>query len=777
VKVPLGVFICRCGGNISGTVRVEEVADVVRKVEDVKVVRIADFLCSKPGLDMIKDSIRRFNLEGVVVASCSPHMHEETFRDALEEAGLNRYRLVHVNIREQCSWVHTRGATEKALDLILAGIARARVLKPLEEIEVEVSRDIMVIGGGIAGITSALHLAEAGYKVYLVERRPSIGGRMAQLSKTFPTLDCAPCILSPRMSDVERNPNIVLLTNSEVSSVTGGPGNFQVRIHVRARGVDPEKCLKCGRCERECPVETADEFEEGLLRRKAIHLPFPQAVPSAYTIDFEACTRCGRCAEVCPAGAINLEEGEREIEVRVGSIIVATGFDLLDAERLRSYHPQHPNVVTALQVERLIEDELTAGRVLKKADGSRVKSIAYILCAGSRDPHRGLPYCSRICCPYAVKEAILLKEFLPYLRIWIYYTDMRMSGRGFEEFYRRARDLGIRFIHGKPGEVRPTEDGLLEVVAEDIDSGVILRNLVDMVVLCTGVVPSKGTEELARKLGIPLADDGFIASRHPKLDPISTLRDGIYAAGMALGPKDIHDSVVDGKAAAAHAMGFVGDGRRLLDPIKPRLVGECDGCLRCVESCGYNALTFDGEKPVVDLFSCVGCGACVSACPRGSLELPHYTGVQLEAEVQGLLSRRSDEVVLVGFFEDKICYTAADNAGTSRISYPPNIRIVRVPSTALLDERLLLKTLLYGADGILLCEDEGSRELKIAERLVASMRSTLSELGIEAERVHLQPMVLPIFRVLPEYISRFQQRVSRLGKIGEEEREKLKGLL
>lgn len=773
----IGVFICRCGGNISGTVNVEEAADAIRKVPDVAVVKLADFTCSKPSLDTIKDSIKRYKLDAVVVASCSPHMHEETFRNAVEEAGLNRYKFVQVNIREQCSWVHNRGATEKAVDLILGGIARATVLEPLEKIEVNVSRDIMVIGGGIAGITSALHLADAGYKVYLVERRPSIGGRMAQLSKTFPTLDCAPCILSPKMSEVERQGNIVLLTNSEVMSVSGGPGNFKVAVHTAARGVDPRRCLKCGRCSSECPAETSDEFEENLLKRKAVHLPFAQAVPSAYVVDFETCTKCGKCAQVCPAKAIDLEDTGTDTTLTVGSIIVCTGFDLIDAHRLKTYSPEHPSCITALQMERLIEEELTVGKVLKKDDGSRVKSIAYILCAGSRDPHKGLPYCSRVCCPYAIKESILLKEFLPYLNIWIYYTDMRMSGRGFEEFYRRARDLDIKFIHGRPGESRPVEGNRLEVVAEDIDSGTMLRNLVDMVVLCTGMVPSKGTEELAQKLAIPVGEDRFIASKHPKLDPISTLREGIYAAGSALGPEDIHEAVVDAKAAAAHAMNFVAGGKRSLDPLKPRLIGDCDGCGHCSEICNYNAVKLEGNGPIIDVFSCTGCGACVAACPKGVLELAHYTTRQLEEELKALLSRKSDEPVIIGFFEDKICYTSADNAGTSRISYPMNIKIMRIPSTALLNEELVLKAFFYGADGVFLAESEAGKELQIAEALLNVVRKDVAAIEIEGDRVHLQPMVLPTFRMLPEFVSRFQLTVSKLGKIPDAKREKLWTLL
>ena len=769
----IGVFICECGGNISGTVDCEKVREAVRGLPDVSVTRISDFLCAKPGLQMIRDSIRRRGLDRIVVACCSPHMHEEMFRNVVEEEGVNRYQLVHVNIREHCSWIHDRGATEKAISLVIGGINRARTLQPLKDVEVDVCRDVLVIGGGVAGITAALQLAEAGFKVNLVERSPSIGGRMAQLSKTFPTLDCSLCILSPRMAEVEINPNIRLLTNAEVASVAGGPGNFKVAVNVRARGVDIDKCLKCGRCTTVCPTEVPNEFEEGLYPRKAAYMPFPQAVPSSYVIDFENCTRCRACVEACPPDAINLEEEDRVVELDAGAIIVATGIDLIDEERLRVYHPERGDIITALQMERLIENELTEGKVLRTEAGGRVKSIAYILCAGSRDPHRGVPYCSAVCCPYAIKHAVLLKKHLPYLKIWVYYTDMRMTGRGFEEFYTDAREKGIQFIHGKPGEVTPTPDGGLEILVEDLDTGLMLRNDVDTVVLCTAIMPSKGTEELASKLGIALGEDLFIASKHVKLDPISTLREGIYAAGAATGSKDIHDSVIDARAAASHVVNFIGEGRLNIDPFKPVVTGECDGCGVCIEVCPRGAVSLEGSNPVIDIVSCNGCGACVSACPKGVLQMPNYTSEALEEEVKGLLAGSDSDIVLIGFFDDKISYTAADNAGTSRLSHPTNLRIVRTPSTALLTREILLRTFGHGADGVMIWEAEETPEANIAEKLVEGVRAELREMAVEEERLHFRPMVLPIFKVLPRFISDYAAEIRRLGKLPEEKRSML----
>ncbi len=769
----IGVFICRCGGNISGTVDCERVRNAVKGIEGVKTARINEFLCSKPGLQVIRDSIQKSGLHSVVVACCSPHMHEKMFQNVVEEEGVNRYQLVHVNLREHCSWIHDKGATEKAISLVKGGINRALALEPLEDEEIEICKDVLVVGGGVAGITAALQLSGIGFSVNLVERDFSIGGRMAQLSKTFPTLDCSPCILSPRMAEVENDGNIRLYTGADVMGVSGGPGNFRVAVKLRARGVDSDKCLKCGRCAAVCPTEVLSEFEVGLYTRKAVYLPFPQAVPSSYAIDFENCKRCGSCVEACPADAINLNEEDRVIELDVGSIIVATGFDLIDEGRLKGFHPEHPSVVNALQMERLIENELTEGKVLTKEGGSRVKSIGYVLCAGSRDPHRGVSYCSAVCCPYTIKQTVLLKKFLPFLRIYIYYTDMRMVGRGFEDFYREARDKGIQLIHGRPGEVTPLPNGNLEILVEDIDTGLMLRNELDLVVLSSAMVPSKGTDELASKLGIALGEDFFIASKHVKLDPISTLREGVYAAGAATGCKDIHDSVIDARAAASHVVNFIGDGRLNLNPFKPIAVAYCNGCGDCVEVCPKNAISVEGSNPVIDVVSCNGCGACVSACPKRALQLPNYTSEAILEEVEGLLEDVGDEVALIGFFDDNISYTAADNAGTARMHYPTNLKIVRTPSTAILNKDIVIKTLALGADGIMICEVEESQEEERAEKLLEEVRNELEGIGVEPERVYLRPMVLPIFKVLPKFISDYTEKIKRLGRLPEEKREML----
>nr|MDO8134405.1 FAD-dependent oxidoreductase [Candidatus Njordarchaeum guaymaensis] len=770
----IGVFICRCGGNISRTVDLEKAKVEISELEDVSTVEIAEFLCSDLGLQMIRNDIKKLGLKRVVIAACSPHMHEETFRNSIAGAELNRYLLEHVNIREHCSWVHNDidKATKKAIDLITGGVFRARELEPLEPLEVEVSKKVMIIGGGIAGITAALQLADLNHEVILVERRPSIGGRMAQLSKVFPTLDCAPCILSPLMADTKAAPNIRVSTLSEVEEVAGGPGNFRVKVRIRIRGVDVDKCLKCGGCEKLCPVTVSDEFEEGMYKRKAIYMPFDQAIPSAYVVDFKNCIKCGKCAEFCPVNAVDLEKDDEQMTLKVGAIIVATGFDLLNDKRIMRRYLSHPQCITSLQLERLIENELAAGKVLKTPIGQRIKKIAFILCVGSRDPHLGVEYCSRVCCPYSIKEAVLLKKILPYLDIWIYYTDIRMSGRGFEELYRNAMEMGIKFIRGKPGEVTVDSSGNIELIAEDADTGYLLRNNVDLVIACPALVPSEGTDKLADLLKIPLGADNFISEKHPKVNPVATFRGGIFAAGVALGPKDIHDCVVEARAAASQVAEFIGDGKRVLDPIKPRLISECEECMQCVSICPSKAIFFE-QGFYVDKSSCTGCGACVPACEKNALELAHYTKKQLESTIKGILYKSREFPVLLGFLGDQTAYPTADATGISKLQYPHNIRIMRVPSTALISHSLILETLTWGADGVILGEKDGSIEAHLTITQIDAAKVKLSNLGGDERRIIFQPLLLPMSKALSHILSRHTDLMKQLGKISEGTRLKI----
>jgi len=763
----VGVFVCECGGNISTTVDMGEVCSQAMGLPDVVHAEHVPFLCAKPGVEAVKASIKDDSLDRVVVASCSPHMHEGMFREAVAEAGLNPYLMEYVNLREHCSWVHSdkAEATRKAVNLVRGGVYRARALEPIEVGVQKVDPNVLVIGGGVAGITSALQLADAGYRILMVERSPSIGGHMAQLSKTFPTLDCAPCILGPRMGDVGKHPRITLITDATVEKVSGQVGNFHVTIRRNPRFVDSEKCVSCGRCAEKCPVTVPNEFDLGLYSRKAIYKPFPEAVPATYVIDPKACKRCGLCAKLCPAGAVNLNEEATTLDYDVGAIIVATGFDLIDPSPWKNFQGDK-NVLTGLQMERLAIRELAAGNILRKADGGRVRDVAYVLCFGSRDSHKGVPYCSGVCCPYSVKQAILLRKTLPYLRVYIYYNDLRMNGRGFEEFYSEARELGVRFIHGKPDGVAVTPEGKLRLVAEDKDSGLLFENEVDMVVLATAMIPSSGTAELAKILGVSLGDDYFVAEKHPKMAPVSTQRPGIFAAGAVLGPKDVRNSVADGQAAAAEAVRLLSRGEIPLGPVKPILnVGLCDGCGDCVEVCPTQAISLTSGKAVVNKASCNGCGICVPACGKGALDLDFYRRRQLEEQIRGVLEDRAEDVRVLGFFGDEVAYSALDAAGTARINYPGNIRVVRIPSTALIDTRLILHAFASGADGVVLFETDGSHEAKISEQRVEETRKALAELGIEAERVAVQPVLLPLFRVMGELIAGHTKRIRGLGKL------------
>ena len=772
----IGVFVCHCGTNIAGTVDCKAVTEDILNAPGVVFSKDNTYTCSEPGQNEIVEAIKKHHLTKVVIASCSPKMHERTFRKTLESAGLNPYLLEVVNLREQCSWVHKdkAAATRKAKALVRGGVRRAAVLDPLQPSEVSLSKDVLVIGGGIAGISASLQLANSGYKVNLVEREASIGGRMAQLSKTFPTLDCAPCILSPRMVEAGAHPNIDLMTRSEVVAVEGTPGNYEATVRMSPRGVDPKKCTGCAKCEKVCPAKVPSEFEEGLYERKAIFKPFAQAVPASYVVDFESCKDCGACEKVCTAKAIDREEKERKVTLKVGGIIMATGFDMFDVGKLGEYDTTLPDVITATQMERLMINEAGAGMILKRrADGARVKKVAFVLCAGSRTRQVGMPYCSKICCNYATKQAVILRKTFPYMQVYIYYIDMRTAGRGFEEFYARAQEeFGVRFFHGKVASIQGGGKGVL-VRAEDVALGEIVENEFDMVVLCTAMLPSRGTAELARSLKVPLGEDGFVSEKHPKLDPVSTHRTGIFAAGAVIGPKDVRDSVVDGRSTASHVMEFLGTGKMQIDPVKAQVVdgSKCIECMACVAVCPARAITVE-RMPAIDQIACVGCGACVSECPTSVFDLAHYTGVQIRQELEGLLEDTSDEITILGFFGDVLSYVAADSAGTARMEYPPSIRMVRVPSAARAGREEILTAFALGADGVALSDEEGGEVAHVIERRLEALRPELDSLGIGKDRVTFIPMLLPIYKVLPKMIETFDKKVSSMGKVPPEVRAK-----
>ncbi len=647
----IGVYICHCGSNIAGTVDTEEIARFAQGLEGVMTARDYKFMCSDPGQELIKKDIRELGLNRVVVASCSPTMHEPTFRRACQEAGVNPYLFEMANIREQASWVteDKEAATEKAKALVSAAVKRVYYHQPLETREVPVNPNTLVVGGGIAGIQAALKIADSEHKVYLVEKDPSVGGHMAQLDKTFPTLDCSACILTPKMTQVGSHPYIELLTYSEVEEVSGYIGNFKVRIRKKARYINEELCTGCGLCQTKCPWKADSEFEAGLSKRKAIYTPFPQAVPNIPVIDREHCAyflsgKCRACEKFCEAKAIDFEQKDKVIEVEVGSIILATGFNLFDPTPIYAYgYKRLDNVITSLEFERMVNSAgPTEGNIVLK-NGSAPESIAIIHCVGSRD-EKYHEYCSRVCCMHSMKFAHLIKEHTS-ADVYEFYIDIRSFGKGYEEFYNRVLNEGTVFIRGRPAEITniaetPEEEGKLIVQFEDTLVGKQSRLPVDMVILSCALEPQLDAEAIARLFNISRSADGFFLEKHPKLEPVSTMTDGIFLAGCCQGPKDIPDTVAQASAAAAEALAMIGKGRVEIEAATA-VVDEriCSGCQVCKLVCPYNAIDFDEEKKVcrVNEALCKGCGACIAACFSDAVSLNHFTNEQIVAEMEGAL--------------------------------------------------------------------------------------------------------------------------------------------
>lgn len=662
----IGVFVCHCGSNISATVDCERVAEVASHFQGVAFSTSYKYMCSDPGQTLVKEAILEHKLDGVVVAACSPRMHEPTFRKATAEVGLNPYLCEMANLREHCSWVHekTEATTQKAIDTVRTLVEKVKRNTPLHPIRVPVTKTALVIGGGVAGIQAALDIANIGHKVILIEREPSIGGHMSQLSETFPTLDCSQCILTPRMVEVAQNPNITLYSYAELESLEGFIGNFKAKIRKKSKSLDEKLCTGCGLCCTKCPVKKIpSEFEQYLGNRTAIYVPFPQAVPNKPVIDKNSCTyylkgKCRVCEKVCPTQAIRFDQEDEIIEVPIGAVVIATGFDLKGTDFFPEYgYGKFKDVITGMQFERLASASgPTQGEIKRSSDGAIPKKIVFIKCAGSRDPAKGIEYCSKFCCMYTAKQTMLYQHKVHDGQAYVFYMDIRSAGKNYEEFVRRAiTEDGAQYIRGRVSRIYEKNGKLIVCGADTLLGSEPVEIEADMVVLATAAVASKGSEELAQKLHVSYDQNKFFSEAHPKLKPVETNTGGIFLAGACQFPKDIPDSVSMASGAASKVAILFSQDELTREPIVaevnrfgPPLFSTCVGCFMCVPVCPYQAIEREyikdrsgnviKELAKINPGLCQGCGTCVALCRSKSIELHGFSNNQMMAELVGMLN-------------------------------------------------------------------------------------------------------------------------------------------
>ncbi len=639
----IGVYICHCGINIASTVDVEKVTAFAQTLPHVAVARNYQYMCSDPGQELIKNDIKNLGLDRVVVSACSPRMHEITYRKAVQSAGLNPYLFEMANIREQCSWVHPNKeeGTKKAMDLIASAVAKVSLHEALTEKEASVTSSVLVIGAGIAGIQASLDIARSDFEVYLVEKSPNLGGHLGQLDRTFPNMEETSPLLSSMIKEIVSHPKIHLLTRSQVEEVEGFIGNFKARIKHDPGYVNPEKCTRCKKCEEVCPVKVPDEFNMGLSERGAIYLPSPFAVPYTYQIDSKNCLylqkgECGKCREACPEGAVQYEEVGMEIQIDVGTLIVATGYDPFEPKlKPELGYGSYKNVITALEFERFVSASgPTQGKLL--VAGKEPKNIVFIQCVGSRDKTVGNEHCSRVCCMYTAKQAYLVKERIPDAKVTICYIDVRAFGKGYEQFYEQVQKKGVLYRKGIPSEIYQRA-GKLIVKAEDELLGESYEEEADLVVLAIGLTQRRDSDRIRSLLKLSLSPDHFYLEAHPKLRPLDTATDGIFLAGTCQGPKDICDTLSQAHGTASRATIPLFAGRVKIEPITSVVdISYCAGCGLCEQVCEYRALKLDPHRKVMTVNEalCKGCGACNATCPSGAISLRHFKTEQIIAQIK-----------------------------------------------------------------------------------------------------------------------------------------------
>ncbi len=771
----IGLFICDCGKNISGVINNNKLLEHFKDYPDVYVMG-NQYLCSESGLHELTEELKTNKIDRVVIAACSFKLHGPLFRRTIEQAGINRYLVSFANIREQNSWVHPQEpekATLKAIDQITMAIEQVKLLEPLEVQFSNITPSTLVIGGGIAGIKAAMAIADAGYKVYLVERDLTIGGHMALFDKTFPTLDCSICILGPLMSEINEHPNIELLTYSEVKRVEGYVGNFDVTIQKNPRFIIEENCVGCfDICRDVCPIDVKNTF----YPRKAIDVPYPQAIPLFPNILEEHCIGCKACQQACgDRNAIDFDQKAQDIEIKVGTIIVATGFKTFDPSILGELNYQkYPDIITTMEMERLLNnDGPSRGRVIKPSNGAPPKKVSFILCVGSRNEIIHHDYCSQVCCNAAIKQAVLLKQEHPDIKINIYYNDIRAVGKNCEEFYNRAREVfGIRFIKSNVSAVLKSDlDDQLLVRGEDVIENKIFQNKCDLVVLAVGSEPAEGTDELSQILNISQDPYGFLLEKHLKVRPSETSVNGIYLAGMIQGPKDIPSSIAQAESAAAKAIALTAKGKVELDPHIVCLdKDKCDLCRLCENICIYNALKIEDKTLEIIQANCTGCGACAAMCPQNALYIPGFTKQQITAQFEAILEKKSEFPLIIAFMCNWCSYLGADLAGTSKLTYPTNIRAIHVMCTAMLDPSLVFDAFFNGADGVLIagCHEQDCHYKEgfiKAKTRYESIKEVLAESGINEKRVRIESISAGEGEKFAQVVAQFTEELKKLGPI------------
>lgn len=777
------VFICHCSGNISEHIDINSIKKTL-KAEGISVFDY-EYLCSSDGQALIKNKISEGSLSRIVIGSCTPSKHGALFKKCIQEAGLNRAMLEIANLREHCAWVHPdrAEATKKALSLLQGKLKRLENSQPLDEIKVNITSQALVIGGGIAGITAAVNLADSGISTYLVEKDSSIGGNMAKIGKVFSpdklAEECAMCSLSPLMNEVVSNSKINLLTWTEVERLSGSAGNFTVRLRKKPRYVK-DNCIGCGRCSHVCPVLIPNEFNCGSMDKKAISLRFSQSVPKTYYIDAEHCLQlngetCGKCADACKSGAIDFSQKEEIIELNVGAVIVATGFDEYDASQKPQYgYGIFDNVITQMELARVLGiNGPTKGLLLKPSDFSKAtdviksskgtcggknssddisdesnihlgkpKKIVMIQCVGSRDEKEGgNRYCSRYCCMAALKHSSLILKKYPDTEITICYIDMRAFGF-YENYYRMVQDLGVHFVRGRPAEIVEKPDKSLVVRVEDTLDQKIKEIPADLVVLSSAMIPSQGTKKIAGILNLSQDENGFVKERHSKLKPVDCSLDGIFVCGTAQGPKDVTDTISQAGLAAIRAKAFITDSPKALSneiPIVNQLL--CNKCGECLK-CPFEALSLNKSgRVVVDPLICTGCGYCTEVCQSNAIQIASFTKNQLKAEIEGVLN----EGDMLGFVNSGIASLTCDNIGNSVLAYPSNVKLIKVPTSLVLDKELLLHAFKNGASSILFIEDppDSPRAEIIYPLTVSHFEKLKKELGDSGKRLHFKKAYVP----------------------------------